>query len=369
MLDIVLAISKAILQPWIEPEDEWWGQPAELNSDWWLPGTEPKAPKAVRKLETPPREYSSIDAWMEKYENGMIPKEALAKVPGTNFLMQPGAAYALGAMIQAAKADGITLKIGNTYRDRATQAQLYQAYLSGSRSAPVAPPGRSQHGWGLAVDFSAIDERAFEWLVRNAHRFGFSNPWLDNENGKSYYGNTEPWHWEWKGGVQTETIPPQKPRRRVPRVPQPQRSPFSYLWNTSDVFANAVAMVVAEPIVQAAKPAKAKTKAPAITAEKGTPEYWRQVAHRIAVNEYGYSEEDWRKLDYIIQRESRWNPNAVNQSSGAFGIPQIMPKAHPDALKLKDDPLGQIYWLFRYIENRYGGIDNAYRFKIANGWY
>jgi hypothetical protein len=166
--------------------------------------------------------------------------------------------------------------------------------------------------------------------------------------------------------VFTEVIPPQKPRRRVPRVPQPQRSPFSYIWNTSDVFANAVAMIVAEPIVQATKPAK--TRAPAITAEKGTPEYWRQVAHRIAVNEYGYSEEDWKKLDYIIQHESHWNPAAVNPS-GAFGIPQIMPKAHPDALKLKDDPLGQIYWLFNYIENRYGGIDNAYRFKITNGWY
>jgi len=95
---------------------------------------------------------------------------------------------------------------------------------------------------------------------------------------------------------------------------------------------------------------------------------WEQVAQDLAYNKYGYSPEDWNKLDYIIEHESSWNPNAVNDSSGAYGIPQILPKAHP-GLGLENDPMGQIRWLFNYINNRYGGVDAAYDWKVQNGWY
>ena len=73
-------------------------------------------------------------------------------------------------------------------------------------------------------------------------------------------------------------------------------------------------------------------------------------------------------LDSIIERESGWDPDAVNQSSGAYGIPQILPKAHPNA-NLQGDPMGQIQWLLRYIDQRYGGVQQALAFKDANGWY
>lgn len=95
---------------------------------------------------------------------------------------------------------------------------------------------------------------------------------------------------------------------------------------------------------------------------------WEQVARRIATNKYGYSPSDFNKLDSIIERESGWDPNAVNQSSGAYGIPQILPSAHPDA-NLQGDPRGQIRWLLNYIEGRYGNINNALAFKDREGWY
>lgn len=100
---------------------------------------------------------------------------------------------------------------------------------------------------------------------------------------------------------------------------------------------------------------------------------WERVARQMAFNDYGYSRPDWRKLDYIIERESHWNPDAVNPNGGAYGIPQILPRAHPD-VNLQNDPLGQLKWLFNYINNKhyqgYGtGIDAAYRHKRATGWY
>lgn len=100
----------------------------------------------------------------------------------------------------------------------------------------------------------------------------------------------------------------------------------------------------------------------------GSPSHWEDVARRIAMNRYGYSPEDFNKLDSIISRESNWNPNAVNPNGGAYGIPQILPSAHPD-VQLQGDPRGQIKWLLNYIQGRYGGVDQALEFKNREGWY
>ena len=95
---------------------------------------------------------------------------------------------------------------------------------------------------------------------------------------------------------------------------------------------------------------------------------WENTARRVATNQYGYTPQEFSMLDSIIERESGWDPNAVNQSSGAYGIPQILPKAHPDA-NIQGDPMGQIQWLLRYIDQRYGGVQQALAFKDREGWY
>lgn len=138
--------------------------------------------------------HFSVAAWENTVENGRIPMHALARVEGTNYMMNPYAASALAAMIQAARADGVGLSIGNTYRDWALQAQLFRDYQNGSHPAPVAAPGTSEHGWGLAVDLESIEYggQQSNWLKQNAARFGFSNPFSDP--------STEPWHWEYGQG-------------------------------------------------------------------------------------------------------------------------------------------------------------------------
>lgn len=102
-------------------------------------------------------------------------------------------------------------------------------------------------------------------------------------------------------------------------------------------------------------------------ASGGNPSHWEQVAQQMAA-ERGWTGQDWAAIDSIIERESGWNPNAVNEGSGAYGIPQILPKAHPD-VQLQGDPLGQIRWLLNYIAGRYGSPAEALAFKNAHGYY
>lgn len=86
----------------------------------------------------------------------------------------------------------------------------------------------------------------------------------------------------------------------------------------------------------------------------------------------GYSPQDWRKVDYIIERESGWDPQAVNDSSGAAGIAQKI-SGFGDGYA-RNDPMSQIRWLFNYLNSHnysgYGtGIDAAYAHKKATGSY
>lgn len=87
--------------------------------------------------------------------------------------------------------DGLT--INSAYRSPELQAQLYENALAryGSEEEArrwVAPPGRSQHNHGFAVDLGFANDAARAWAHENAARFGMAFP-LDNEN----------WHMEMAG--------------------------------------------------------------------------------------------------------------------------------------------------------------------------
>jgi len=107
-------------------------------------------------------------------------------------------------LVDAAAADGVPLK-GWGYRDRQRQIELRRAHCGTSDYAlyqmpasqctpPTAPPGRSRHEQGLAIDFHddanqsiSASSAAFAWLAANAGRFGFRN--LPSES----------WHWSVDG--------------------------------------------------------------------------------------------------------------------------------------------------------------------------
>lgn len=82
----------------------------------------------------------------------------------------------------------------------------------------------------------------------------------------------------------------------------------------------------------------------------------------------GIAESDWGYVDYIVRKESGWNPNAINSSSGACGLVQIMP-LHTAAYANCTDPVANLSWANGYANGRYGGWAGAYDFWVNNSWW
>lgn len=91
---------------------------------------------------------------------------------------------------------------------------------------------------------------------------------------------------------------------------------------------------------------------------------------RNALKNLGWPDSEWGALQRLWEGESNWNPNAVNPSSGAYGIPQILPSAHGRPVALGDYQ-NQINWGLNYIKARYGTPTKALNFWLAQNphWY
>lgn len=122
------------------------------------------------------------------------------------------AARAARTMMDAAKAEGVTLTVSSAYRSYAVQQQTYQHWVSvnGQRLADQlsARPGYSEHQTGLAIDFSSPegcrleecyrDTLAGQWLVKNAPRYGYILRFPDGRQSVTGY-RFEPWHYRYVG--------------------------------------------------------------------------------------------------------------------------------------------------------------------------
>lgn len=80
----------------------------------------------------------------------------------------------------------------------------------------------------------------------------------------------------------------------------------------------------------------------------------------------GWTGVEWQALDVLWGKlESGWNPNNVNRSSGACGIPQALPCS-----KIADRSVrGQIQWGLDYIAGRYGTPSRALAHHRVHHWY
>ncbi len=79
------------------------------------------------------------------------------------------------------------------------------------------------------------------------------------------------------------------------------------------------------------------------------------------------SQEDWGYADWLVQKESGWNPNARNRSSGACGLAQALPCS-----KVPGDPhnpVNSLNWMNSYVKGRYGSWANAVAHSKSKGWY
>lgn len=124
------------------------------------------------------------------------------------------AADAYEAMDEAANAEGIDLSptsTADTYRSLEMQeygffqrytttpkpAQMKQkpkiykgkAWYLKKGMAPLAVPGTSNHNLGIAVDIAEATGRRLDWMLANAHKYGFS-----------WELQVEPWHIRYVAG-------------------------------------------------------------------------------------------------------------------------------------------------------------------------
>lgn len=133
------------------------------------------------------------------------------------------------------------------------------------------------------------------------------------------------------------------------------------------------------------KPTPTPTPVPAEVPDDGTQtesETWspqfvapdpgtaQAVAYEM-VSARGWGEGEFSCLVALWNRESGWNVNAYNASSGAYGIPQSLPgsKMASHGADWQTNPATQIAWGLDYIAGRYSTPCGAWGHSESVGWY
>lgn len=85
----------------------------------------------------------------------------------------------------------------------------------------------------------------------------------------------------------------------------------------------------------------------------------------------GIAAEDYYYVDYIIGRESGWNPGAYNSSSGAYGLCQALPgsKMASAGSDWQTNPITQLRWCDGYATGRYGSWRSAYYYWTSHHYW
>lgn len=97
---------------------------------------------------------------------------------------------------------------------------------------------------------------------------------------------------------------------------------------------------------------------PTAQASTGSHIEWMQAA--------GISPADYQYVEFIVQKESGWNPNAVNRSSGSCGLGQQLPCGKWAGAW--NDPIAALRAMNGYVA-RYNGWAGAYQFWLSHHWY
>ena len=92
---------------------------------------------------------------------------------------------------------------------------------------------------------------------------------------------------------------------------------------------------------------------------------------QLAAGIYGWGLGQWPPLLSLWNQESGWRWNALNPSSGAYGIPQSLPasKMASAGSDWQTNPVTQMRWGLAYIRSVYGAPSGAWAHEVANNWY
>lgn len=125
-----------------------------------------------------------------------------------------------------------------------------------------------------------------------------------------------------------------------------------------EVARNAIAEIVTAPAATQVEVIGTKSKTMPYTGG-GTKTEWLAASN--------IPQESWGYADFMVQKESGWNPNAVNKSSGACGLAQALPCSKVAGNPY--DPVNSLNWMNSYVNGRYGGWKGAYDFWVVKKWY
>ena len=151
----------------------------------------------------------------KKFENGLLPEELIGQsssATGFHALLLKDVIGDFDRLAVAFKNKfNQKLKLNDSYRTFNEQIKIKDKKLKEAESlsnpeearkkrGEAAKPGTSNHGWGLAFDFSThykgkkgFESETFDWMMRNAPRFGFHSPPILRDGA----GTDESWHFEW----------------------------------------------------------------------------------------------------------------------------------------------------------------------------
>ncbi|HKP07616.1 MAG TPA: lytic transglycosylase domain-containing protein [Microbacterium sp.] len=103
----------------------------------------------------------------------------------------------------------------------------------------------------------------------------------------------------------------------------------------------------------------------------GTSPADAQATARSMIGGYGWGDDQFGCLVSLWNKESGWNYQAYNKSSGAYGIPQALPgsKMGSAGADWQTNPATQISWGLGYISGRYGSPCGAWSHSQSTGWY
>ena len=138
----------------------------------------------------------------------------------SKMFLEKQTAISFKKMKSAAKKDGISLIIVSGARNYYSQKSIWERKFKNNESKGLNPlenarkilryssmPSTSRHHWGTDIDINSLEpsyfesgqgKREYNWLVKNADRFGFCQVYTDfnNKDRDSGYQN-EAWHWSY----------------------------------------------------------------------------------------------------------------------------------------------------------------------------
>ncbi|MCU1361298.1 MAG: peptidase and DD-carboxypeptidase VanY/endolysin [Ilumatobacteraceae bacterium] len=128
-----------------------------------------------------------VPSELASYGNGRLPPAALESIGQGGHKLYAPAAESWKSAVAAARADGIDLKVTDSYRSYDQQVDLANRKGLYKDGGLGATPGTSNHGWGLAVDIDVSKPSAMAWVKANGYKYGFVEA-----------VPREPWHWEYR---------------------------------------------------------------------------------------------------------------------------------------------------------------------------